>query len=813
MRCQFLLFRSMTWTRRFSSVVLSGCISSWFPAPAECSDDSVGFEQWVSFDDAPALISIEQAFATDEDWVQPASFLQPPPLLRPQPSILPQTPLPPAGERLARARERDDSLLGRLRTRSRPTVGITETLPSSGTGRTTTDAGSLLRQSSVLGGISTQRRTPIVHDPRVRGSRVGQLASSGSYWLPARIDLTTPLSNFDSQIISEIQVTKGPYDVRQGPGLNFVAVDLVDSPRFDMSEMHGSTRLDYHTNGKQWHGRQVLQGGSEQWGFQLGYTQRVGSDYATGDGTSIPSSFNSRAWDLAIGRDFSDDRRVEVHALRLDQTDVEFPSQAFDISALGTNGYEVEFTQLNAEFADRLEAEAWFNNTRFAGDTGGQAKRQVFPTYQQLNVNGTTAVASISTGARIAADWETDTDGLIRAGIDLRHVQQRLDEFVTYRRLGREFAARSPIPETAITNPGIFVDYSFLPSDDWRLKTGSRIDAVSTNIIDDSLSVRDVGTDDIGTPINERQTIQEYFGTTDLNRNYTPWAAFVTSEYQLGDTLSLTIGAGHSERTPSATELYAAQPFMFLLQNGLNTVRGDPHLDTEKQTQIDAGINLDSGRFRAGGRGFYAWINDYITFENIGTVPLPGNPLAQVNLQYVNTNLATLSGFETQMEFDILPQLTTSASLSYVEGTDQTRNGAFATDEDGVKYPGLPRGAFGQATDANKESLPGIVPLEGRLALKLHDNAPLQAWWIELSSRMVAPQNKVAASLFEATSPGFIICDLRGALKVSDHFSTIAGVENLTNASFREHLDFHTVNGLRVLQPGVNFYIGSEFRY
>jgi hypothetical protein len=45
--------------------------------------------------------------------------------------------------------------------------------------RATTDAGSLLGKSSSARGVSTQQRTPIMTDTRIRGSGVGRMVASG----------------------------------------------------------------------------------------------------------------------------------------------------------------------------------------------------------------------------------------------------------------------------------------------------------------------------------------------------------------------------------------------------------------------------------------------------------------------------------------------------------------------------------------------------------------------------------------------------------------------------------------------------------
>jgi len=41
----------------------------------------------------------------------------------------------------------------------------------------------------------------------------------------------------------------------------------------------------------------------------------------------------------------------------------------------------------------------------------------------------------------------------------------------------------------------------------------------------------------------------------------------------------------------------------------------------------------------------------------------------------------------------------------------------------------------------------------------------------------------------------------------------VAGVENFTNRNYREHLDFRSPGGQSVFQPGVNFYLGTEWSY
>jgi outer membrane receptor protein involved in Fe transport len=258
---------------------------------------------------------------------------------------------------------------------------------------------------------------------------------------------------------------------------------------------------------------------------------------------------------------------------------------------------------------------------------------------------------------------------------------------------------------------------------------------------------------------------------------------------------------------------------MFVLQNGLNTVTGDPLLDKERLCQIDVGLNYDDGRFRASIGGFHGWALDYITFENTGIVRgPPAGQVEQVQLRYVNTDLATLLGGEAYAEFDVNAWLTPFATLSYVEGRDRTRNGDFATKpaspgSPSERVPGLPRGYYSGITGAAEEPLPSIVPLESRLGLQIHEPVSAPRWSLELSARLVERQDRVATSLLETRTPGFTVWDLRSYWQATDQFLLVAGVENFTDRNYREHLNFRSQSGIQVFQPGINFYFGGQWLY
>ena len=120
----------------------------------------------------------------------------------------------------------------------------------------------------------------------------------------------------------------------------------------------------------------------------------------------------------------------------------------------------------------------------------------------------------------------------------------------------------------------------------------------------------------------------------------------------------------------------------------------------------------------------------------------------------------------------------------------------------------LPGGPGGE-----KEPLPSILPLESRLGVRLVNPSDAAAWGVELYARVVDDQERVAASLLETPTPGFTVWDVRVYARPTEGLLLVGGVENFTDKNYREHLDFRSQNGRQVLQPGVNFYLGSELTY
>lgn len=657
------------------------------------------------------------------------------------------------------------------------------------TGRLTTDIGSLLQKSKSTHGVAIQNRTPIVSDTRVRGQRVGQVLASGSYWAPARMDLDTMMNKIDSRLIEDAILIKGPYSGRYGPGFRFVDLELIRSPRYESGpEAHGMSSVTYSANGEQWYGRQSLWGGSSDYGFFVSYGHRTGNDYETGDpGFFIPSSYKSRDLFAAIGMDLSSTETLEVNLLRLDQTDVEFPGLVYDLNFLVTDGYEAIYENTAPVFSDYFLAEVWYNRTRFEGDTLRPGKNNQIPTlvFDLESATGTDGFAitdgdALSAGYRVESRYFT-SNGYIALGTDIIYLNQELNDI--------EPAAPAndnnfPIPRSDSFDIGIFAENIRNVDDYWTITMGGRIDGVFT----DAAETVD------GVPVG-----MSVLKDADLQQGFLLGAGYLTTEYSLTPGWSVNAGLGTSQRQPTLTELYAESAFIGSLQRGVTFLSGDPELSPERLYQLDWGTTVADDRTTIGAHMHHAWIRDYITYDLVARAGVfDGFPQGA---QFVNTKLATLTGFETYGQYDVSDVISLFGTMHYTQGRDLTRNRPSRLSGNTVRSD-----VAGPAI----EPLPGIPPLEARLGILFQDPSPQRRWGLEYQARIVDDQDRVAATLEEVATAGFTIHDIRGYWRQSQLLMT-AGVENFGDRFYREHIDYRS--GLGVFRPGVNFYTGLELNY
>ena len=656
------------------------------------------------------------------------------------------------------------------------------------------DTTQLTRDSSTAGTVSGTRRAQVSIQPVIRGFHQQQIYGQyqGANFTPVRFDLDSMLGSIDPGIIDNLIVIPGPYGVKYGPGLAFIDIVPTPTPRYDVPEWHSRTQTNFQSNGQQWYGRETIYGGGEFYGMRATYGHKIGNDYVSGDGTTIPASYNVRDADISLSVDLTPDSTLDFEYLRQDLTNTEYAGLMFDARFRKTDAYFARYKHTDW-LAGELLVEAWHNRTVIAGDnlklskqlfyrnnffftSGGQTQ---FP---QIGFVGAFDAAAANSGFRFSPTWETMEGVRLTTGVDLHYVQQVLNEFDNFTNRNLQFAATGfenfPIARSNMIDPGLFAELQVPVRPDLKVTAGARVDWVRTDA-DPFHSAK--GPDGLVAPIFAPGTIPVTRLDTDLFRtgltqNDVLFNAFVAADQQLDENLELRLGFGHGQRPPSLTERYAYLPFLTVLQSSENSPLGDPKLKPEQASQFDIALNgrFDEVRFRAA--TFATYVDNFISYRYR---PPPTDPAASY-LTFTNVS-AMLTGFELSGDFDLNEWWTPFADLSYLYGENLSAD----------------------------EPLAGIYPLKSRLGLRFHE--PFEnRYGIELSVRMVGDQPRVANSLFEPTTPGFTVFYVRGYWKVSDHLRFSSGIENLAGRNYIDHLSVHAP---AVLEPGFNFYLSMQLDY
>jgi len=337
------------------------------------------------------------------------------------------------------------------------------------------------------------------------------------------------------------------------------------------------------------------------------------------------------------------------------------------------------------------------------------------------------------------------------------------------------FSTNQPFGQ--ISDGGLFAEYCIPVLDGWKTTLGGRVDWVNT-----------------GADQNELRP-DTNLDADELQQSNVLYAYYVTNEFKFNDAWKLNAGYGYAQRPPTLTERYADGIFLGLLQSGFTRVIGDPALKPERDFQVDLGLSADYDNFHASVTGFYAWIVDYVTFEGDAVVDFFDAKL----VNFINTPLASLTGYEATADWDWSPWLTPFVKSKYVQG-DNISLGA---------------------------PLPSIPPLEGTVGVRWHDATQEKKWEVEVGERMVTAQNRLGAIILsgapetvEEATPGFCTTYIHTSYNWTKNLSLVAGIDNVFNRTYQEHLDLRLLGPTgfpapptRVLSPGISPFFGFDWTF
>ncbi|MES2000082.1 MAG: TonB-dependent receptor [Pseudomonadota bacterium] len=352
-------------------------------------------------------------------------------------------------------------------------------------------------------------------------------------------------------------------------------------------------------------------------------------------------------------------------------------------------------------------------------------------------------------------------------------LEYRMNDFNAYSQNLATAARKDMFRDSARDRLGVYGEWHDRIAPLWTLQAGLRGDMVRMN----------TGTILTGYSASSStaQRVQPNFNGIDRSRTDYNIDATLLTRYQPNPASVYEFGLAQKTRSPSTLEryLWSSQQSSAGQADGYNYL-GNVDLKPEVSRQITAAAQWKTGAWTIKPGIYYNRVNDYIQGTSTGVI-IDGKPV----LQYQNIN-AELYGFDGNIMYQLNQNVGLGGILSYVRGKN---------------------------TD-NGDNLYRIAPLTARL----YADYQTGTWNHRAELNLAARQNIVSAYNQELPTSGYGVVNLRTRWQASKALRLTAGVENLFDKTYYDHLGginrvalSSVAIGGQLPGMGRSLYVGMEY--
>ena len=621
------------------------------------------------------------------------------------------------------------------------------------------DEGEVMRN---LQGVDAVRRGPLGLDPSIRGLRETEVGFyvDGSRMFPAgpaRMD--SPLSHYDPSDIQSIEVVKGPYALMWGPGnLSAVRVttrNVPNNPNFGL--FHGDISGGYSTNIQSPEASVSLFGRKKKFGYRLQGNWREGNNYTSGDGTEIPAGFHSRGLRGKVSYQLKKNTSLSVDGGWQKQNDIDYPGRLLNAHYFHTYDLAAHYRENRpGKLLSKVAVDAYFNRIDHQMNNDGKptalADTNRMPPFPLLVV--LTAQSRVFGGnARFTFTPSTDWTWVVGGNFysNYRYAERN----VSRRDNGMLIFQDLAWPGVTNSMGGVFARLQHPMGKKFTLTAIVREDMIAAKA--DSLT--SFFSENVSTQTSSQHAVT---------------SGAVTLAARASDNWTISLGLGSASRPGDASELYSDRFPSSKAQTSAEFV-GNPSLLPETSLQADLWVEGHYSAFSIEADMFARKMQHYVTLMPTNLhkrLPLSPNTV----YQYVNGE-ANFYGFEVTSGIRMATKLNLGIGLSYLYGQNITQN-----------EPAL-----------------GVSPFSTDVTLRYGNYD--HGWFGELLMHTAASQKRVASSLGENPTAGYYTLGIKAGWKARKHFSINAGVENLTDQQYVNHLNSkNPFTMLPIPEPGRIIY-------
>ena len=610
-------------------------------------------------------------------------------------------------------------------------------------------------------GFSVIRKGGSNGDPLLRGmagSRLNVLVDGGQIGggCPSRMD--PPTAYISPELFDRVTVIKGPETVLHGPG-NSAGTVLFDRDfkRYDAAGIS----LDGSLLGGSW-GRNDqmvdVRAGTPTFYFGLSANHTHAQDYEDGDGQRVHSSYDRWNADATLGWTPDDDTRVELTAGQGNGQAAYAFSGMDGVKFLRKSvGLKLERTHVSSTVS-KLSAQVYYNYADHVMDN--YTLRQPDPA-SMMPMAMASDVDRRTVGGRVAANLELGQSLSGEVGLDGSTNDHAARMGGPAGSMMGNYEDKPRLRDSRTSSVGAFGEFTLHWAEKQRLISGARLDWAHARGYDLGMPAVSSGMG-MGGGMNMVTTTM----TADASRSSTLPSGFVRYERDLASSpTTFYAGIGHVERFPDYWELFG--------QHVDTSLAAFADTRPERTTQLDIGMQYRDRSLRAWVSGYVGVVDDFILLH-YGQGMLASSYASNVN--------ARIAGGEAGMSYAFSPRWSADASLAYAWGENRSEN----------------------------RPLPQMPPLEARFGLN-YDTGVWSAgalWRVASAQHRVAPGEGNIVGQDLGPTGGFAVFSLNGAYRLGSHMTLSAGIDNVFDKTYAEHVNAATVglvgyaNTVRVNEPG-----------
>jgi len=603
------------------------------------------------------------------------------------------------------------------------------------------------------------------------GELSGQMAYRGLFGerLNLRVDgqrfasggpnLMDPVFHYaPAPLIASVVIDRGVSPVSEGPGLAggadavFKRVDFASGKAvdvgYDLTLGGRSVNESVQAGG-------VVGAATADWRFNLLGAWEEGSDSEYKDGNIGGTAFERGVFGLSAGVKVGDGE-IGLDLRRQNTGPSGNPPFPMDIVYFDTDFARLSYrTPIGAA---ELAAAVFYTDVSHLMDNFSQR-----PAPAPMRQRATFAYATTKGAeASLGFDW---MGGAVRIGLD----GEEIDHDVTITNPNNTEFFVTPFPDITLSRFGGFAEWtgSLGP---FEGEIGLRVDETSY----------EAGTAELGTalPMGPRN-LAGGFNAAERDGDDTTFDAVARLWTPEQNGLSWRLTLAHKQKMPGYIQRYGWLPIN--ASGGLadgNIYVGDLTLEPETAWIAEAGFDWHSDKAYARPTVYVRQVDDYIQGvpfdETPGVVNSRVEMIASMNgdptpLVWANVD-ARLYGFDLDAGYDFDGPLRVDAVLSYVRGERRDIDDNLYR----ISPPSLTAGLSWEEAD----------------------------WSVTFEARAVAEQDETSVTNSEVATPGYVVLNLYADWQLRDVVRLSAGVENLLDQVYRDHLSGYNRNGFADVAVG-----------